>query len=262
MIPLADNEEPEISEASVIALFQSRTTRTDLRIHDATWLSLYTPSLRLADAYRKGRVFIAGDAAHVHPPTGAQGLNTSIQDVYNLGWKLARVLRGEATDNLLTTYEAERRPVATQVLDIAGGLTRSGDGTVQTRGRQTQQLDINYRGSTVTVDRGRSDRTLLAGDRAPDAIYSTDDGNQRRVFEDLRGPQFTLLLFGGVEIEIPADVRDLKVVRLSTEGEPAATYGVTGATAVLIRPDNYIGLFDESPDRGAVANYFASKIRA
>src|SRR5260221_8190728 len=85
MIPLADNEEPEISEASVIALFQSRTGRTDLRIHDATWLSLFTPNLRLGDAYRKERAFIAGEAAHVHPPTGAQGLNTSIPDVYNLG---------------------------------------------------------------------------------------------------------------------------------------------------------------------------------
>jgi 2-polyprenyl-6-methoxyphenol hydroxylase-like FAD-dependent oxidoreductase len=262
MIPLADNEEPEISEASVIALFQSRTGRTDLRIHDATWLSLFIPSLRLADAYRKERVFIAGDAAHVHPPTGAQGLNTSIQDVYNLGWKLARVLRGEATDKLLATYEAERRPVAAQMLDIAGGLTRGADGTVQPRGRQTQQLDINYRGSTLSVDRGRSGRTLVAGDRAPDAIYEAGDGTQRRVFEDLRGPQFTLLLFGGIEIDPPADVRDLKVVRLSAEGEPAATYGVTGPTAVLIRPDNYIGLFDESPDAGSVANYFAGKIRA
>jgi len=261
MIPLADNEEPEISEASVIALFQSRTGRTDLRIHDATWLSLFTPSLRLADAYRKDRVFIAGDAAHVHPPTGAQGLNTSIQDVYNLGWKLARVLRGEATDKLLATYEAERRPVAAQMLDIAGGLTRGAE-TVQPRGRQTQQLDINYRGSTLSVDRGRSGRTLVAGDRAPDAIYKAGDGTQRRVFEDLRGPQFTLLLFGGIEIDPPADVRDLKVVRLSAEGQPAATYGVTGPTAVLIRPDNYIGLFDESPDGGSVANYFAGKIRA
>jgi 2-polyprenyl-6-methoxyphenol hydroxylase-like FAD-dependent oxidoreductase len=264
MIPLADNEEPEISEASVIALFQSRTTRTDLRLHDATWLSLFTPSLRLADAYRKERVFIAGDAAHVHPPTGAQGLNTSIQDVYNLGWKLARVLRGEGTDALLETYEAERRPVAAQVLDIAGGLTRSGGGgaTIQTRGRQTQQLDINYRGSVLTVDRGRSDRTLFAGDRAPDATYKAGDGSRRRVFEDLRGPQFTLLLFGGVDIDLPADVRDLKVVRLATDEAPAATYGVTGPTAVLIRPDKYIGLFDESPDRGTVVDYFAGKIRA
>jgi hypothetical protein len=148
------------------------------------------------------------------------------------------------------------------VLEIAGGLTRAGDGTVQTRGRQTQQLDINYRGSALTVDRGRSGRTLVAGDRAPDAIYKAGDGSQRRVFEDLRGPQFTLILFGGVDIDLPVDVRDLKVVRLSTEGEPAATYGVTGPTTVLIRPDNYIGLFDESPGSGSVANYFASKIRA
>jgi 2-polyprenyl-6-methoxyphenol hydroxylase-like FAD-dependent oxidoreductase len=260
MIPLANSEEPEISEAAVIALFQSRTGRTDLRMHDASWVSLYTPSLRLADVYRKQRVLIAGDAAHVHPPTGAQGLNTSIQDVYNLGWKLARVLRGEATDKLLATYEAERRPVAAQMLDVAAGLTRS-DG-MQTRGRQTQQLDINYRDSTLTVDRGRPGRTLVAGDRAPDAVYKARDGSQRRVFEDLRGPHFTLFLFDGVEIDIPADVYDLNVVRHSTEGEPAATYGVTGPTAVLVRPDNYIGIFDESPERASITKYFVSKIRA
>jgi len=117
-------------------------------------------------------------------------------------------------------------------------------------------------GLVLGVDRGRSGRTLVAADRAPDAIYKAANGGQRRVFEDLRGPQFTLLLFDGVEIDIPADVRDLKVVRLSTEGEPAATYGVSGPTTVLIRPDNYIGLFDESPDRGSVANYFANKICA
>src|SRR5258708_28159102 len=220
MIPLADNEEPEISEASVIALFQSRTGRTDLRMHDATWLSLFTPSLRLADAYRKKRVFIVGDAAHVHPPTGAQGLNTSIQDAYNLGWKLARVLRGEATDSFLSTYEPERRPVAAQVLDVAGGLTRGGDGTVQARGRQTQQLDINYRGSTLTVDRGRSGRSLVAGDRAPAATYKAADGTPRRLFEDLRGPQSTLLLFDGVAIAIPTDTPDLKVITQSTDINP------------------------------------------
>ena len=260
MIPLADSEEPKISEAAVIALFQSRTGRTDLRMRNATWVSLYTPSLRLADVYRKERVLIAGDAAHVHPPTGAQGLNTSIQDAYNLGWKLARVLRSGATNKLLATYETERRPVAAQMLDIAAGLTRS-EG-MQTRGRQTQQLDINYRDSTLSVDRGRPRRTLVAGDRAPDAIYKANNGGQRRVFEDLRGPHFALLLFGDVEIDLPADVHDLKVVPLSTEGEPAATYGVTGPAAVLIRPDNYIGLFDESPDRASVANYFARKISA
>jgi 2-polyprenyl-6-methoxyphenol hydroxylase-like FAD-dependent oxidoreductase len=90
---------------------------TDFGVHSPRWLSRFGDATRLAERYRVGRVLLAGDAAHVHPPTGGQGLNLGIQDAFNLGWKLAAAVAGWAPDGLLDTYEAERRPVAADVLD-------------------------------------------------------------------------------------------------------------------------------------------------
>jgi rifampicin monooxygenase len=86
-------------------------------VHSPRWLSRFGDATRLAERYRIGRVLLAGDAAHVHPPTGGQGLNLGLQDALNLGWKLAGQIRGWAPETLLDTYEAERRPVAEDVLD-------------------------------------------------------------------------------------------------------------------------------------------------
>ncbi len=90
---------------------------TDFGAHSPRWLSRFGDGTRLADRYRVGRVFLAGDAAHVHPPMGGQGLNLGVQDAFNLGWKLAAALHGWAPRGLLDSYEAERRPVAAAVLD-------------------------------------------------------------------------------------------------------------------------------------------------
>jgi 2-polyprenyl-6-methoxyphenol hydroxylase-like FAD-dependent oxidoreductase len=257
-IPLTPSEEPELSEASIASLFHSRTGRTDLKLHDPTWLSIFTPGLRLAEAYRRGSVFIAGDAAHVHPPTGAQGLNTSIQDAYNLGWKLAMVLGGLAGEGLLATYESERRPIAEEVLDISGAIARQQGGLgSQPRGRQTQQLDLNYRSSALSSNRGRAVR---AGDRAPDAIDVDQEGRRMRVFETLRGPHFTLLVFGPVDVQLPKTGPELRVARLPADGEAARTYGINGSAIVLVRPDNYIGLIDESPAPSSACDYLKAEL--
>ncbi|HET6391633.1 MAG TPA: FAD-dependent monooxygenase, partial [Blastococcus sp.] len=96
---------------------------TDLGVHSPRWMSRFGDATRLADRYRVGRVLLAGDAAHIHPPIGGQGLNLGVQDAFNLGWKLAAQVRGRAPDGLLDTYEAERRPVAEDVLaDIRAQL--------------------------------------------------------------------------------------------------------------------------------------------
>ena len=91
-------------------LVTEQTGRRDLRLHDPVWLSAWKYNLRLADSYRSGPVFLAGDAAHVHPPFGGHGMNTGVQDAHNLGWKLGLVIRGVASEALLDTYELERRP--------------------------------------------------------------------------------------------------------------------------------------------------------
>ena len=89
---------------------------TDYGIHSPTWISRFTDMTRQAAAYRNGRVLLAGDAAHVHPPDGGQGLKTGVQDAVNLGWKLAQVVKGTSPESLLDTYHAERHPVAARVL--------------------------------------------------------------------------------------------------------------------------------------------------
>jgi hypothetical protein len=127
---------------------------------------------------------LAGDATHVHPPAGGQGLNTGVQDAYNLGWKLAYVLRG-GPDSLLDSYETERLPIAASVLGLSKKLhqTRS-----LKRGDLTDQLGLNYRGSPLASGAPLGD--LHPGDRMPDRRL----GDGARLFDHLRGPHATELL--------------------------------------------------------------------
>jgi FAD binding domain len=135
----------------------------------------------MVDRYRVGRVFLAGDAAHLHPPAGGQGLNTGVQDAYNLGWKLASVLGGGPA-SLLDSYEAERLPVAAAVLGLSTRLHRTRS---LKRGDLTDQLGINYRESPLSS--GDTLGGLHPGDRMPD--MRLDDGG--RLFDRLRGPNAT-----------------------------------------------------------------------
>jgi 2-polyprenyl-6-methoxyphenol hydroxylase-like FAD-dependent oxidoreductase len=153
------------------------------RVERVAWRSIYQPAVRMVDRYRVGRVFLAGDAAHVHPPAGGQGLNTGVQDAYNLGWKLAYVARG-GPDSLLDSYEAERLPIAAAVLGLSKRLlqTRS-----IKRGDATNQLALHYRTSALSL--GGSIGGLQAGDRMPDVRL--EDGS--RLFAPMRGTHATEL---------------------------------------------------------------------
>ncbi len=156
-----------------------RATRRCVRC--VAWSSIYQPAVRMVNRYRVGRVFLAGDAAHVHPPAGGQGLNTGVQDAYNLGWKLAHVLRG-GPDSLLDSYESERLPVAAAVLGLSKHLhqTRS-----IKRGDVTNQLALRYRSSSLSS--GNTLGGLQPGDRMPDIRLA--DGS--RLFEHMRGTHAT-----------------------------------------------------------------------
>ena len=146
-----------------------RTGATKIKIHSPTWLSEFKIHCRLIDRYRVGRVFVAGDAAHVHSPTGGQGIVTGIQDAMNLAWKLGRVLRG-APENLFDTYEDERRPKAAEVLKETDRTTRlllapdpitklvrdlivlpiiRSEFVQRKLFARLAQLDVNYRGNTL-----------------------------------------------------------------------------------------------------------------
>ncbi|MFF4251330.1 FAD-dependent oxidoreductase [Streptomyces sp. NPDC001663] len=198
-------------------------------ITEVRWASDFRPRAALADRFRSGRVFLAGDAAHVHSPAGGQGLNTSVQDAYNLGWKLGAVLREGAPAALLDTYEEERRPIAAQMLGISTGVHR---GEIR-RGAATVQLGLGYRDSALTEDTRTAPGQVHAGDRAPDATVA-----DVRLFDAFRGPHWTLLALG---TRAPAlDVDSVRVVSGPAAQEP---YG-TGL--FLVRPDGYVGWAGDS----------------
>ncbi len=157
---------------------------TGHRVPRMAWSSIYQPAVRMVDRFRVGRVFLAGDAAHVHPPSGGQGLNTGIQDAYNLGWKLAHVTRG-GPDSVLDTYEAERLPIAAAVLGLSKNLYRARS---IKRGDATDQLALHYRTSPLST--GSTIGELHPGDRMPD--FRFEDGT--RLFQHLRGPHATEII--------------------------------------------------------------------
>ena len=249
------------------------TTARNLR-----WSSVFRISHRIVDAYGRGRVFVAGDAAHIHPPTGAQGMNTGIQDAYNLAWKLALAVSGVGADGLLDSYDAERRPIGEEVVGRTVRSAREGMGADSTDVdfvmRREAQLLIDYAGSPVVADG--------AGGRAPDARGLTRDAvtDPFRLFALLDGTQHTLLLYAdaaatveGVETVAAAahqathglvdvyviahpdasvDSTDLPLIR-DTEGDFARAYG---SEAVVVRPDGYLG-YAGPADAEALAAFFA-----
>lgn len=218
-----------------------------VRLTGHGWSTVWRPNVRLAERYRAGRVFLAGDAAHVHPPTGGQGLNTGVQDAYNLGWKLA-------AETALDSYETERRAVAARVLGVSTGLLEkyvAGSADAHKRGEEGFGLDITYRAPDATG-------VLVAGDRAPDAPLLDADGKHVRLFDLFRGPHFTRLVFGapapdeehayavlrpGEEPggEIPGDGRPGRGrYVVDAEGHAFAGYAAAPGDTFLVRPDGYL----------------------
>ncbi|WP_020499267.1 FAD-dependent oxidoreductase [Sciscionella marina] len=265
---LAPGEEGRLDLASMQETLERRTGRTDIRLHEPEWSSVWRANVRLADHYCHANVFLAGDAAHIHSPAGGQGMNTGIQDAHNLAWKFAAVVNGGAQLELLNTYEAERRPIAAHVLELSNTRLKQ---TLEThavptrRDASTIQLDVGYRGSALTRDDRDDAAALRAGDRAPDATgLSTIDG-QRRLFDLIGGGRFTLLAFGSATTA-EAHGTALRVLHVvdeltgsgdiaDTQGHLAAAYGASDRTLVLIRPDGYVGLISDAGDPQTVMDY-------
>lgn len=261
MIRLRPDEDPPMDEDSIMARIHSQTRNKQIRLSDITWKSVFRPNIRMVDRYRSGRVFVAGDAAHVHTPAGAQGLNTGIQDAYNLGWKIEQVMAG-APDVLLDTYETERLPIAAGVLRLStdkyDGIGKLDPASMK-RGKDESQLAITYCGGPLASHEAERTTTLRVGDRAPDAKLLSAAGGPQRLFEIMQGPHFTAVAYGA---DAAADLKALPwpaagapLRRVAIDAGPAAdadvvladivgcfarTYGVHEPSLLLIRPDGYI----------------------
>jgi 2-polyprenyl-6-methoxyphenol hydroxylase-like FAD-dependent oxidoreductase len=257
-VPADDADPVQPNLALFRELLDAHAGLPGVTVDDADWLSLYKINVCLADRYRVDRIFLAGDAAHIHSPAGGQGMNTGIQDSYNLGWKLAAVLGGEDAA-LLDTYEAERRPVARAVLDdstarlhtVMNAATQ-GDGSAAQRGLTgdfTTGLTIAYPDSPITTSGAGAD-LIRPGDRAPDAdCLDAATGGPVRIFDLLRGPHWTVLTFGDADpAPAPAGTPVHRIDRsatagatlVDTTGDAHRTYGVQAPTSMLVRPDGYL----------------------
>jgi 2-polyprenyl-6-methoxyphenol hydroxylase-like FAD-dependent oxidoreductase len=251
----------DLSAEGLSTMVAERTGRDDINILSVSWASAFNMNARLADRYRVGRMFLVGDAAHIHPPTGGQGLNTSIQDSYNLGWKLGAVAAG-AADTLLDSYEEERRPIAASMLGLATTLLDAAKRGDMRRGREVGQLDLGYPESSLSLEKPERVCGLLAGDRAPDAPIRGSAGQATRVFELFKGVHWTLL---GYEVE-----RDIVPPRpglhihtfgprgdvIDEDGHFRAAYSLASGDWVLVRPDGYIGAIISSSETGGLETYF------
>jgi 2-polyprenyl-6-methoxyphenol hydroxylase-like FAD-dependent oxidoreductase len=252
--------EIDLSAAGLSSMVAERTGRDDIRIQSVLWASAYNMNARLADRYQIGRVFLIGDAAHTHPPTGGQGLNTSVQDAYNLGWKLAAVLHG-APASLLDSYEDERRPIAAAMLGLASKLLDAAKRGEMRRGREVQQLDLGYPESSLSLEQPERRGGLLAGDRAPDAPIRSAAGQATRLFELFKGPHWTLL---GYEVA-RGDVLPRPSLHIhafgprgdlvDADGHFRAAYAVSPGDWVLVRPDGYVGAIVSSGEIAAIETY-------
>jgi len=232
---------------------------TDYGVHSLAWISRFTDMTRQAASYRKGRVLLAGDAAHVHYPVGGQGLNIGVQDAVNLGWKLAQVVNGTSPDDLLDTYQAERHPVAARVLQntmAQTALTRCDARIGALRETMSELLSMDeprkriagmISGLDIHYDLGEGHPLL--GRRMPDLDLVTADG-PRRVFTLLHHARPVLLNFGepgGLDVTGWADRVQLVDAKHAGPWELPVLGAVTAPPAVLIRPDGYVAWAGDQP---------------
>ena len=197
-------EIPDFTFEEIQAIARRRGP-SGLGLSDPTWISRFHISRRMVSQFRKLRVFLAGDAGHIHSPAGGQGMNTGIQDAFNLAWKLALVVSNRAPAQLLGSYHVEREPVARGVLNLTDRITRMATAhnpIVQTARNillpiisgidfldkkiadRLAELAVNYRSSPIVENHGAG--TPRAGDRAPDAELRDENGKARRLFELFR----------------------------------------------------------------------------
>jgi 2-polyprenyl-6-methoxyphenol hydroxylase-like FAD-dependent oxidoreductase len=277
-----DKDEGEILYEEIEARIKEEA-QLDLDITRVDWFSTYKVHTRHVEKFSAGRCFLAGDAAHIHTPAGGQGMNTGIQDAYNLAWKMALVLNGSAGQRILDTYNEERLPNAKRLLqttdrmfNIAAGtdwflnvirttvfppmakFILSFDVIKKTFFTIISQIGIKYRDSSLSDHDGDEDFAVKAGDRMP---YFLVEG--KSIYEQLREPKFHLLAFSDGEDDYQKEVSELSrtwahlldhhVVPLYPH--VTEVFGVSEAFTVLLRPDNHIAFISAETSSRRLVNY-------
>ncbi|MGH9943706.1 MAG: FAD-dependent monooxygenase [Pyrinomonadaceae bacterium] len=261
-----------------------------LEISHVNWFSVYQVHTRHVNKFSEGRCFLAGDAAHIHTPAGGQGMNTGIQDAYNLAWKMAYVLKGSAGERLLDTYNEERLPNAERLLGTTDRMFNfaAGSDWLLNLIRTTvfppmakfilsldvvkarffpliSQIGINYRDRSLSDHGGDGELEVKAGDRLPYFLV-----NGKSIYDKLREPKFHLLTFSDGESDYRAmrdeveseyaHLVDYHVVPLYPH--VAAVFGTNKPFNVLLRPDNYIGFLSPETSSRRLRVYLKDVIRS
>jgi len=238
-------------------------------IEKAYWLSDFRLHHRGVSHYQEGRVFIAGDAAHIHSPAGGQGMNTGIQDSFNLGWKLAGVIQQSWAPEILETYSKERQPVGAHVLkstdrffsvmvsqSVIARFIRSFifpfiaqyilPKAMHKMAYFVSQLQVNYHTSSIVAqapDQAWAKETPCPGERAPDAVFIDEKQNSKKLFDLFQGAKFTLLVFNAnpaVFQKISKEFENIFEVVKVSGAEISKIYGIVEDGFYLIRPDAYV----------------------
>jgi 2-polyprenyl-6-methoxyphenol hydroxylase-like FAD-dependent oxidoreductase len=289
IVPPELREQAGLDFAAVIPSLRGEAG-ANLSIKACSWFSTYRIHHRAAARFRDRRCFVLGDAAHVHSPVGAQGMNTGLQDAYNLAWKLALVIQGKADASLLDSYEAERQPVAQRLLDTTdrgfrlivsdsplAGLLRTqvlariaafamNRRRVQRVAFRTiSQTGIHYRRSPLSAAAAKLPKSApQAGDRFPWMHLQLDAGGPAQdVFQALDDTRFNLLVFGQPPQTLPEMDGLLRVhtipVTAGNEAEQVRTH-VPRSAFYLLRPDGHVGLCGQTLDAAALRHYFATNL--
>ena len=252
-----------------------------IRIHDSLWLTCFEIRHAQVPQYRIGRVFLAGDAAHIHSPAGGQGMNTGMQDAFNLGWKLAAAYRGSASQTLIDSYHAERHPVAARVIEFSTRLTHlstltnpvaqqlrnavlhtaTGIGPARSAlADETEETTLTYHGSPAVVG-SAAHAKIRGGDHLPD-VSGTD---LRRVLSTETGHVLVTLGPGRAAAELPgvrqvlladtdAAVDGFDVVVADPDRRAAARFGLASGR-IMVRPDGYVGAIADGDDDRPITAY-------
>lgn len=261
----AQAQVPALEEIQVLL---DRRAPASLRVHDAVWLSRFRINERKVKDYRRGRIFLCGDAAHVHSPAGGQGMNTGMQDAFNLAWKLALVRRGHAAPALLDSYSPERSAIGNQVLRNAGIMTKVAIlrnpilqeirnlsvGTLshvpavhQRMVDQLTEMDLHYPDSPLTYAMHRAARHPAPGERAPDLLLVPATRGASRLYELLAAGKFVVLFIDAMEIPLPEGLNQIAIA-----AGAAAAAGYEAGHVYLIRPDAYVAGSARGDDASAI----------